>query len=62
MLNTGCQIFKIISQFVHECVWVCIFIYLYMETGALSEEIRNFVNNFERSCVTWSDCKVTFMV
>lgn len=65
MLNTSCQIFKIIPQFVHECVWVCLFIYLCMEAGALSEEIRDFVKDFERSSVTWSDCKrqsVIFMV
>lgn len=28
------------------CVWVCVFIYLYMETGALGDEITNFVKDF----------------
>lgn len=46
-------------------VWVCVFIYLYMEAGAFGEEIRIFVKEFERNSVTWRGCKrqyVSFMV
>lgn len=47
---------------------VCGCAYLYIciwKIEALSEEIRNFVKDSERSSVTWSDCKrqqVIFMV
>lgn len=66
MLNAGCQMFKIVTNlFVDARVWVFVFIYSYMETEALGEEIRIFVKEFERNSVTWSDCKrrsVSFMV
>lgn len=66
MLNTGCQIFKIVTNLLMDAhVWVCVFIYLYMEAGAFGEEIRIFVKEFERNSVTWSGCKrqyVSFMV
>lgn len=43
----------------------CLFIYLYMETGAFGEEIMIFLKDFDRNSVTWSDYKrqcVMFMV